>query len=129
MAISRWAPIQNRNGVDQVSPPLEVTPGSTRVYARLAIDNQSHFDDAQGAGQILRFSTWWSADTTVPPADSSFQHLGGNGDGWQGGSAPVSKDGFYSTEENLPPGCRYVRANYSVVNGPIRFGVDGEFRT
>lgn len=127
MAVAAWAPIASRQGVNQVSPALAVPQGSTKAYARMTLDGSSTFSKAAGAGQHLDFAIQWSSDPALPPAEESFQHLGGGG--FDGGAPAQSKSGFFDTEVVLPSGCTYVRAFFSTINGPIRFGVSGEFRS
>jgi hypothetical protein len=121
MAVTTWAARQNRNGVDQLTPALAVPAGSSVVYAELLLQAGDFTDPAER----IQFAIYWSSDPAIPPATDSFQHIAG---GEFVGGPPGSKTGKFSVEVPLPPGCTYVQAWYSIVNGPIRFGVSGEIR-
>ena len=121
MPVSQWIPRTSRNGVDQLSPVMAVPAGSTLVYVQIDVQGADFSDPAE----TLTYQTYWSSDPTLPPADNSFQPLAGGV--FQGGPV-TSKTGVRFVEVPLPAGATYVRAWYSITNGPIRFGLSGEFR-
>lgn len=121
MPVSQWIPRAARNGVDQLSPVMAVPDGATLVYVQIDVQGS----DFSNPAETLAYQTYWSSDPAIPPADASFQPLAG---GTFTGGPVTSKTGVRFLEVPLPPGCTYVRAWYAITNGPIRFGLSGEFR-
>lgn len=120
MALTQWVPTTNRSGT-ATSPALEVPPvGQPRevVYAELT---GTHSDPLEW----IDYATEWTDAAAASDPQAEWHHLVG---GRFVGGDPVPKLGVFAAWAPVPPQATFIRARYDV-QGTVRFGVRGEFRS
>lgn len=121
-ALTQWVPIANRSGTDQVSPAAQVPGGTNEIYAQLDVPAGGSFNT--DTTQHIYFEIQWSS-AAFPQPSISFHHATS---GTLDGGPAESKNGQKSSGWAPFSSCTAIRVLYSIINGPIQFGVQGELR-